>query len=55
LLGPRISKKVMMRNIALMCAVVGAASESVELDSSNWDKLVGSSGKSAFVKFLAPW
>jgi hypothetical protein len=45
----------MMRNLALMCAVVGATAEAVELDSSNWDKLVGSSGKSAFVKFLAPW
>jgi len=44
-----------MRNLALMCAVAGAAADSVELDSSNWDALVAQSGKSAFVKFLAPW
>jgi hypothetical protein len=45
----------MMRNLALMCAVIGASASSVELDSSNWDTLVTQSGKSAFVKFLAPW
>jgi hypothetical protein len=45
----------MMRNLALMCAVIGANAEAVELNSGNWDKLVAQSGKSAFVKFLAPW
>jgi len=25
------------------------------LTPDNWDKEVGSSGKAAFIKFLAPW
>jgi len=27
----------------------------VELTPDNWDKEVASSGKAAFIKFLAPW
>jgi len=45
----------MMRNLALLCAVAGVASEAVELTSDNYDSLVTQSGKSAFIKFLAPW
>jgi len=44
-----------MRNLALMCAVMGVSADSVELTSENWGPLVADSGKSAFVKFLAPW
>jgi len=44
-----------MRSFALLCAIAGVASEAVELTSDNWDALVVKSGKSAFVKFLAPW
>ena len=35
-----------------LCAV---ATASLELSSANFDKEVFESGKSAFVKFLAPW
>ena len=33
----------------------GAHAGAVELTSDNYDELVKSSGKSAFIKFLAPW
>jgi len=45
----------MMRSLALACVVMGASADSVELTSENWGPLVANSGKSAFVKFLAPW
>jgi len=45
----------MLRSVALVCAVAGAASTAVELTPDNFDDLVLKSGKSAFIKFLAPW
>jgi len=45
----------MLRTLALLCAVSGAASEAVELTPDNFDKEFTSSGKAAFIKFLAPW
>jgi protein disulfide-isomerase A6 len=45
----------MHRAVALTALAVGAAGEAVELTDSNFDRLVFKSGKSAFVKFLAPW
>jgi len=44
----------MMRTLALFCAVVGA-NAALELTPDNFDSEVVASGKSAFIKFLAPW
>jgi len=46
-----------MAKLLALCslAAVGVAGEAVELTSDNFDRLVLKSGKSAFVKFLAPW
>jgi len=45
-----------MALFALLCAFAGvAAGQSVELTPDNFDKEVPSSGKAAFIKFLAPW
>ena len=44
-----------MRVLALLCAVCGVASEAVNLTPDNFEKEVTNSGKSAFIKFLAPW
>jgi len=46
---------IMLRNLALLGAVVGAASSAVELTPDNFEAEVLKSGKSAFIKFLAPW
>ena len=45
----------MMRGLVLFAAMAGASGEATELTSENWKKEVVDSGKSAFVKFLAPW
>ena len=45
----------MLRTLALLGALCGVASEAVELTPDNFDKEVLKSGKSAFIKFLAPW
>jgi hypothetical protein len=47
--------RTMMRVLALLCAVCGVASEAVNLTPDNFEKEVTNSGKSAFIKFLAPW
>jgi len=47
--------RVMLRGMALMAAIVGVSGAAVELTPDNWDKEVASSGKAAFIKFLAPW
>jgi hypothetical protein len=44
-----------MRLILTCAALACAASSSIELTPDNFDALVLSSGKSAFVKFQAPW
>jgi protein disulfide-isomerase A6 len=44
----------MLRNLALV-ALVGTASAALELTPDNFDTEVLKSGKSAFIKFLAPW
>ena len=38
-----------------MLALLAASTAQVELTTKNFDKHVFGSGKSAFVKFLAPW
>jgi hypothetical protein len=45
----------MLRSVALVCAVTGAAASAPELTPENFDELVFKSGKAAFIKFLAPW
>jgi protein disulfide-isomerase A6 len=45
----------MARKLALLCTIAGAAGEAVNLTPDNFDKEVTQSGKSAFIKFLAPW
>jgi len=44
-----------MRSLALVCVVAGVAGQATELSLETWDKEVVQSGKSAFVKFFAPW
>ena len=44
----------MLRSVGLLCLAVGAQSEAVTLTVKNFDKKA-LSGKSAFVKFQAPW
>jgi len=51
----RSEETVMLRNFALVGLLAGASGTSVELTEKNWNEVVASSGKSAFVKFLAPW
>jgi hypothetical protein len=45
----------MMRGLVLFCALAGVSAEAVELTEANWQAEVADSGKSAFIKFLAPW
>jgi protein disulfide-isomerase A6 len=46
----------MARLVSLLCATAAAtASATLELTPENFDKEVFQSGKSALVKFLAPW
>jgi len=45
----------MLRAVALLSVVAGVSAEAVELTPDNFDDLVLKSGKSAFIKFLAPW
>ena len=44
----------MMRNILLLSVLAGAFG-ALELNSKTFDAEVKTSGKNAFVKFLAPW
>jgi protein disulfide-isomerase A6 len=44
-----------MLRIAALLGAVGVASAAIELTPDNFDTEVFKSGKSAFVKFLAPW
>ena len=39
--------------LALLAVALSGAAATVELTSANWDKEIA--GKSAFIKFLAPW
>jgi len=45
----------MMRGLVLVSALAGASAGAVELTIDNWKTEVVDSGKSAFIKFLAPW
>jgi protein disulfide-isomerase A6 len=45
----------MLRSVTLLAAAAGASAGAVDLTPSNFDTLITKSGKSAFVKFLAPW
>jgi hypothetical protein len=45
----------MLGNLALIGLLAGASGSAVELTEKNWDEVVAKSGKSAFIKFLAPW
>lgn len=45
----------MLSRMALLAAIVGVSGSAVELTPDNFEKEVTSSGKSAFIKFLAPW
>ena len=47
----------MFPHFAIVCLalVVGAHAGAVELDGTTFEKEVTESGKSAFVKFFAPW
>ena len=44
-----------VRSHVQMLALLTASTSQVELTTKNFDKHVFGSGKSAFVKFLAPW
>jgi hypothetical protein len=44
-----------MRTAAALLSLVGVATAATELTPDNFDDLVFKSGKSGFIKFLAPW
>jgi len=44
-----------MLRIATFLALAAPAAAALELTPDNFDKEVTQSGKSAFIKFLAPW
>ena len=46
---------MLFNSLALMGLVLGAQAGAVDLTAKNFDAEVLESGKSAFVKFLAPW
>jgi hypothetical protein len=45
----------MATRASLLLSLAGVASAALELTPDNFDDLVFKSGKSGFVKFLAPW
>jgi len=47
--------RAMIVAVALLGLVVGSQAGAVDLSPKNFDKEVLESGKSAFIKFLAPW
>jgi len=50
-----IMVRAMIVAVALLGLVVGSQAGAVDLSPKNFDKEVLESGKSAFIKFLAPW
>jgi hypothetical protein len=44
-----------MLSFTVMFALVAGVQSATELTPDNFDDLVVKSGKSAFIKFLAPW
>ena len=44
-----------MSRIVSLSLVLASAHAALELTPDNFDKEVTASGKSAFIKFLAPW
>ena len=54
--GPRVAHALAhVHSHVQMLALLTASTAQVELTTKNFDKHVFGSGKSAFVKFLAPW
>ena len=54
--APRVAHALAhVRSHVEMLALLTASTAQVELTTKNFDKHVFGSGKSAFVKFLAPW
>ena len=52
---PPISHAFGPFRLLLLCALAAPAFGAIELTPDTFDKEVFESGKSAFVKFLAPW
>jgi hypothetical protein len=46
-----------MRSLSVLCLALagGVQGSAVELNAGNFDTNVKTSGKNAFIKFLAPW
>ena len=44
-----------MRGLLFLAGLATAGAAAIELTPENFDEVVFNSGKSAFVKFLAPW
>ena len=49
-----LERATRMRTLSLLCAIAPAYS-TIELTPDTFNKEVFESGKSAFIKFLAPW
>ena len=50
------SKEIMLRTLLIIAAIAATANAgAVDLNPDNFDSEITSSGKGAFVKFLAPW
>jgi len=45
--------RLLMQALSLFVSIIGAAHGALELTPSNFDSSIA--GKSAFIKFLAPW
>ena len=49
-------KEIMLRTLLIIAAIAATANAgAVDLNPDNFDSEITSSGKRAFVKFLAPW
>ena len=49
-------KEIMLRTLLIIAAIAATANAgAVDLNPDNFDSEITSSGKGAFVKFLAPW
>ncbi len=50
-----MARELLVVCVILLALVPAATGGAVVLDESNFDDLIFNSGKSAFVKFFAPW